>query len=194
MRGDSLRDFYAKTLAVLGLGLLAAAGAMVDYWPAGGELPTLSNPANLRAVVPAVVKDFQPQIPAPTFTRARAVAPAKLIASTDVVVPLINDAGGAVLPVPPPPAELAAPADFLVVTSYLPTESWDARDILEPAPFLAPAVASPTAGLQGFVTDALKRTRDSIKDARVSIRGALSGMVGAVRRVSPFFSTTSLGS
>ena len=35
MRGDSLRDLYAKTIAVCGLGLLAAAGALVDYWPTG---------------------------------------------------------------------------------------------------------------------------------------------------------------
>ena len=44
MRGDSLRDFYAKTLAVLGLGLLAGAGAIVDYWPVGGRLPAIASP------------------------------------------------------------------------------------------------------------------------------------------------------
>jgi hypothetical protein len=35
MRGDSLRDLYAKLLALMGLGVLAGAGALVDYWPAG---------------------------------------------------------------------------------------------------------------------------------------------------------------
>jgi len=33
MRGDSIRDLYAKSLALLGLGVLAGAGALVDYWP-----------------------------------------------------------------------------------------------------------------------------------------------------------------
>ena len=43
MRGDSLRDLYAKTLAVLGLGLLAGAGAVVDYWPVGSSAPAIAS-------------------------------------------------------------------------------------------------------------------------------------------------------
>ena len=41
MRGDSLRDLYAKTIAVCGLGLLAGAGALVDYWPTGVAMPSV---------------------------------------------------------------------------------------------------------------------------------------------------------
>jgi len=41
MRGDSLRDLYAKTIAVCGLGLLAGAGALVDYWPTGVVMPVV---------------------------------------------------------------------------------------------------------------------------------------------------------
>lgn len=43
MRGDSLRDLYAKTLALCGLGLLAGAGALVDYWPVGIGEPVVSS-------------------------------------------------------------------------------------------------------------------------------------------------------
>jgi len=40
MRGDSLRDFYAKSIALLGLGLLGGIGAAVDYWPTGVNAPS----------------------------------------------------------------------------------------------------------------------------------------------------------
>jgi hypothetical protein len=42
VRGDSLRDLYAKTLALLGLGLLAGVGALVDYWPVGVGAPQVA--------------------------------------------------------------------------------------------------------------------------------------------------------
>ena len=42
MRGDSLRDFYAKTLALLGLALLAGVGALVDYWPVSEAVPEVT--------------------------------------------------------------------------------------------------------------------------------------------------------
>ena len=43
MRGDSIRDLYAKTLALLGLGVLAGTGALVDYWPSEGRLPAVES-------------------------------------------------------------------------------------------------------------------------------------------------------
>lgn len=47
MRGDSLRDFYAKTIALLGLALVGAIGALIDYWPVSHPLPrvTVALPA-----------------------------------------------------------------------------------------------------------------------------------------------------
>ena len=44
MRGDSVRDLYAKTLALLGLGVLAGTGALVDYWPVGLSTPAVDMP------------------------------------------------------------------------------------------------------------------------------------------------------
>ena len=43
MRGDSLRDFYAKSLALLGLAFLGALGAAVDYWPTNLSIPRTSE-------------------------------------------------------------------------------------------------------------------------------------------------------
>jgi hypothetical protein len=60
MRGDSLRDFYAKTLALLGLALVGALGALVDYWPASQPLPLVMKaipspaPAGVAARVESV--------------------------------------------------------------------------------------------------------------------------------------------
>ena len=56
MRGDSLRDLYAKTLALFGLALLAGVGALVDYWPAPVALPAVASPAvrPVPAALPAV--------------------------------------------------------------------------------------------------------------------------------------------
>ena len=45
MRGDSLRDFYAKTLALTGLGALAVVGALVDSWPGAPSLAPVPTPA-----------------------------------------------------------------------------------------------------------------------------------------------------
>jgi hypothetical protein len=53
MRGDSLRDFYAKTLALIGLALVGALGALVDYWPASHPLPLVAEA--LPAPAPAGV-------------------------------------------------------------------------------------------------------------------------------------------
>ena len=69
MRGDSLRNLYAKTMALLGLGLLAGAGALVDYWPTGIELP-VAGPALVQPEIARAlpVPDFDA---APAFARPR---------------------------------------------------------------------------------------------------------------------------
>jgi len=39
VRGDSRHDFYAKAMALCGLGMLAGVGAIVDYWPVAIRFP-----------------------------------------------------------------------------------------------------------------------------------------------------------
>jgi len=195
VRGDSLRDFYAKTLAVLGLGLIAGAGAIMDYWPVGGELPPVPA-ARLIAPQVAGAPATIPDIPAPVLARASYVAP-RLLASTfasDLFAPKLPPRA-----VEPPPVALATPADFIQIGAESTFDpSWDARvELPELFDVSLPVVdvdlvgaPAPSAGLQDFVSGAIKRTRESLKDARSSLRGALSGMVGAFRKVSPFFVTT----
>jgi hypothetical protein len=53
MRGDSLRDLYAKLLALAGLGVLAGTGALVDYWPTGNGMPAVRAGLDASALVEA---------------------------------------------------------------------------------------------------------------------------------------------
>ena len=187
MRGDSLRDLYAKTLAVLGLGLLAGAGAIVDYWPVNGRLPAIPAVAELVPVRPAQVREV-PRIPAPQPLR-RATQPAAET-PTNTVTPAISITIADVA-VPVEMADVAAespiPADFILVSDEFPAGSSPVI-LLDFDP--APVSVGPAETVPSFLADALRRTRASIKEARASLRGALTGMVGAFRKVSPFFSTT----
>jgi hypothetical protein len=59
VRGDSLRDLYAKTIALVGLALLAAVGALFDYWPLSNDLPRIAGLSPLGRPVTA------PPLPVP---------------------------------------------------------------------------------------------------------------------------------
>ena len=76
MRGDSLRDLYAKTLALVGLGLLAGVGALVDYWPVGVGVPQVAavglEMPDRVAMLPAHDIDI-PVLPAAPAARPAAV-------------------------------------------------------------------------------------------------------------------------
>ena len=185
MRGDSLRDFYAKTFVVLGLGVLAAGGALVDYWPTNGELPNVSAVAGLRPAAPQLVQDLTREIPAPDVRPA--IHEVVRIAETTSIAPVTPPAEVELsLPVPAP-AE-AIPADFVLGTLAIEVPTF--LLLLGSAPLPEPVLSGQVSdGLGDRVTDVLKRTRDTLKDARSSIRGALSGVVGAVRRANPFFNS-----
>lgn len=59
VRGDSRRDLYSKALALCGLGVLAGAGALVDYWPVGIRFPSSASFASdqTTALAPLAVPD-----------------------------------------------------------------------------------------------------------------------------------------
>jgi hypothetical protein len=93
VRGDSLRDLYAKALALLGLGLLGAAGALVDYWPVRSALPAVASALSLPADlgIPALRATALPKV----STAAEFRSPAAKSTATAVEVDLtIPDASG----------------------------------------------------------------------------------------------------
>ena len=188
MRGDSLRDFYAKVLAVAGLGLVACIGALVDYWPAADAHPAVAGARRIPSAA-ALTQRFDIEVPAPEL--APAVRPvttvpsrtfASLIATQAVplgaAVPLAEPV--APLPVAPAVAVPAAPIALAApAASALPDEP-------SPSP---PA----TSGLEegnGFFSGAIRKTRDSIVKTGVvtgsSIADAFRGVVGMFKKVNPF--------
>src|SRR5688500_16492133 len=98
MRGDSLRDFYAKTLALLGLALVGVLGALVDHWPTAQPLPKVSEPLQLRAPVLAdaviPVEDAIANLPALAASdrpvAESAPAPADFVAPVLVSIPIAS--------------------------------------------------------------------------------------------------------
>jgi hypothetical protein len=188
VRGDSVRDLYAKTLAVCGLGLLAGAGALVDYWPVRGDVPAVSPVASLQPAVRVLAADLTRVIPAPPPVRVAIARPAPVPAalpvhdgSYDVVLMAATDASleFAGLGDWPPPAPEPLPVFVELPLPVVETEPI----ALAPSPWSAGGTES-----AGFFSEAVRLTRESIKDARASLRGAFRGMVGVFKRV-PFFST-----
>lgn len=186
MRGDSLRDFYAKTLAVVGLGLLAGAGAIVDYWPVNEELPTTPAVSGLIAPAPVLVQNLSIAIPAPFMRAPR--APRRLpddfiIATADVQSAEMTTASAAAITLDSAPI----PSDFVVVRSIPPSPSDQALGLDSP-----PLPDGTTEESRRLLADALKRTKERIAAARGLFSDAMSGVAGAFRRVSPFFTTTAI--
>jgi hypothetical protein len=192
VRGDSLRDFYAKTLAVLGLGLLAGAGAVVDYWPVAGPVPAVTSAKLPAPAIPGLVQRLDQRIPAPKLTTA----------TRPVVVRgtiLAKNVGSArFLPAAAKPAVTIAAVEAPLPVQPVPQASWPtiesqwallAQPVQEVAWQFAPAPAA-TAAHSGFIGGALRKTKDSIvKTGAVTgatIADAFRGVVGAFKKVSPF--------
>ena len=197
MRGDSLRDLYAKTLAVLGLGLLAGAGAVVDYWPVGSSAPEIAAARLARPEVPALAQDLDQTIPTPTFARARVAEVrgtihARNVGSARFLTPVVEVARTApAAPATQPLPVLRAPIDSEWTMTLLASESMMAAVELDLVP---PADAPPAPGLIG---GALRKTRESLGRAsavttsKIALAGstiadAFKGVGGAFKKVTPF--------
>ena len=205
MRGDSLRDFYAKSLALVGLAALAGVGAIVDYWPtdvrpsrvvAGG----LPSPARALAASPAdsdFIQTLTGRSRAFVVATARAVSP-RQTAIVETTSPVPDPA-----PVPAPeslavttsteipaatPIDLAAPpAPEPLVLDVAPVDELQSPRVL----LAGPAVQSSDDGSPvALVTGALRKTGQSIirGGARTgeSIKDAMRFVGGAFKRV-PWF-------
>jgi hypothetical protein len=210
VRGDSLRDFQAKVLAIAGLGVLAGVGALVDYWPTGNNVPAILAGSLARPDVPvptpasvAAAREVESaaRMPAvPATRRARAEAPPA------VPTPVTTVAAAGALPIgeplalaaleitltqvavsaPPVPAA-AAPAEPIALPEPPVVAPVAQRAAYTPA--FAPTFVTPERE-SGFVMGTLKKTGAGIaKGGAVtgaSIMDAFRGVAGAFKKVSPF--------
>jgi hypothetical protein len=204
VRGDSLSDLYAKVAAVLGLGLLALSGAVVDYWPVNGPLPRIATalPVPERALgraTPAITS-FSAN---PVHRSARARATSVVAAPPDVVtvaetpvtsLPLADT----VITERSASRELTPVVATSVPAQPVPLDFPD--DLSSPSIGLHAMAAAVSAshsgagtvddtGDDGFLTSTVKKTGTSIVRTGVrtgsSIRGAVRLIGVKVRAVFP---------
>ena len=204
MRGDSLRDLYAKTLALFGLALLAGVGALVDYWPASGALPVVASP--MPGSVPVRLPDLASidvdtlmsaaaapraiALPRPAPVRRAPVnRPGDVALHALPLVPVVDDipvTDAVILGEPPLPAAVTP-----VVATRLPAPEIE----LPPAPVPGfgpsqPGTAVGDGSADGFfdnATSAFKKTGESIVNTTVktgsSILKAFGVVGGAFKKV-----------
>ena len=211
MRGDSLRDFQAKVLAIAGLGVLAGVGALVDYWPTGSNVPPMLAGSLARPQVPgptlasvAAARETATEIGTavpgvPETRRAQSVTPP---ATLEPVAPVA--AAGAlpigeplalaavelnltqVVPSAPPAPATAAPAEPIALPAPPVVASIENRAPYSSAypPFVSPEPQP------GFVMGTLRKTGAGIAKGGAatgaSIVDAFRGVAGAFKKVSPF--------
>jgi hypothetical protein len=189
---------------LLGLAVLAAAGALFDYWPVSNDMPmvarlprpvsapaiALPTPAELAAAS-AVTKPVMarravrpvPDWTVPSAPAATPVQPAPVVSSIVVSnAPFHSTVGRPVAFAPVPVWTPAAPtlAAATVVELRDPIE-------VEMIPMVAPARGEDDGSAVGFVTGALKKTGQTIRRtgaaAGGSIRDALVSFGGAFRKI-----------
>jgi hypothetical protein len=85
VRGDSRQDLFAKSLALAGLGLVGATGALIDYWPGPTQLPQVAA-INIRRTTP-LVQTLVDLRGLDLETPARAVPPAMIAARAEQPAP-----------------------------------------------------------------------------------------------------------
>ncbi len=209
VRGDSLRDFQAKVLAIAGLGVLAGVGALVDYWPTGTNVPAMLAGPLARPEVPVPTpasvaaarqtESVPPMAALGVTRRARSVAqpaaPEPVATMTAVGAMPIGEplALGTlelnlsqVVPAPPPAPATSAPAEPIALPAPPVLAQVDNRGY---TPTFTPTFVAPERE-PGFVMGTLKKTGAGIaKGGAVtgaSIMDAFRGVAGAFKKVSPF--------
>lgn len=191
MRGDSVRDLYAKTLAVMGLGLLAGAGAAVDYWPVGGAMPTVRQVVLPTPDAPVFAQNLSVRIPAPEFAVRPAPRPAiRLAVGSKLFMTPAAPIDAPAEPAPPQPPPVPMP-DWQTLPIAFATPELLSASLLDPG-FLvmAPASGPDRDGPTGMIGGAIRKTKDSLlrtgAATRSTLNDALRGVVGAFKKVTPF--------
>jgi hypothetical protein len=193
VRGDSRLDLYAKSLAVLLLGSLGLAGAVIDRWPGSANLPDTAPPSVI-ALNPIVqtafdlpgftepVSEIVPSVDArpPRPAVARAVVERRTGSPTADAV-----TGTAV----PPVASLADPisnvlprVELIALRSAPPLDAPAISTLASADPVRPLALGSGALDQSedGFVSGVLKKTGSSVTTA---LGKASNSLVGAVRVV-----------
>lgn len=204
MRGDSLRDLYAKTLALFGLALLAGVGALVDYWPSGA-IPAVQSPAPMAPrglpTLTALQADARAAVSSPpqvSKTAAQAVAPrharpkidrsANSLESLPVTVATAPaDAELVSLAEPPLPMVVPVVATRVPAPEVSLPAAPDFAPSFGPDPPDAPLVDTSPDGFFGNATTAFRKTGESIVSTTVktgtSIIKAFGFVGGAFKKV-----------
>lgn len=195
MRGDSLRDLYAKALALLGLGLLGVAGALVDYWPVHGDIPmvasVLAHPAGLAALT-ADANASMPVVASPSSVR-RATPAVEPIAIPDPIestsAPVaehpVTSSAPAAAPTSTPASLVVAPASPASLPVYtldlIPPSSSDVPELTPESP-AAPVTSNAQTGENMFagaaksIGKAGAKTGTTIASGFVSAASAIGRM------------------
>jgi hypothetical protein len=207
MRGDSLRDLYAKSMALMGLALLAAVGAVVDYWPARLSVPHArvipSFPTDLK---PLPIADAAPLLAALSTPERRSVKTMARVAPATVddsaAVAARPEATMPVEPVPDPSASAAlqeVPTSQIVTVPVEPVaqvepELSESRYVLTtiapasgggspggPSAFLAGAKRLPRTILSGGAKAGIL-VADAVQTAGEAVGGAVTSGVKKIFR------------
>jgi len=193
VRGDSRRDLYSKVLALCGLGVLAGAGAVVDYWPVGIRFPATESPLAVvpAAAVPAHDADDPLTVLAGLLEAPRTSRQPALSGGPDAPIPVTPDAPYESLPALPVGfaigtaiaiQSLPAPA-FLNVRHEVPVLPGEPVRLEAPLPHVRSTLAS--ADRQGgFLGTAFRKTGSSL--VRTGVKTGAS-VVDAVRVVGGLF-------
>lgn len=207
MRGDSIRDLYAKTLALMGLGVLAATGALVDYWPSGVALPRVESgfvPPDVALALAVPEDALQPWVVRATADTPldRHDRPVLGIGSVSLASFIRNTSdvqwagpyADAAEPVAP-----AVPASLAVVAAHDATSApfGEELSLSEPVTWRAePVFVAATAPVAladaddgGLISDVMRVTKSSLvltgRKTGASIVGAFRAVGGAVRKALP---------
>jgi hypothetical protein len=181
VRTVSRLDFLAKTLALLGLGVLGVSAALLDRWTAA--LPTVSRPA-VDAGAAAVQTALTLPEPAPGTLAppAKARRFAGTIASerkddtapVEITPKASDDVAATTVAHLPMPVDAGPFVGSAVTLADLPP-------VVDTRPPTALPPTAPTERLdQGFVSGVLKRTGSSVSN---SLGKASNSMLGAARLV-----------
>lgn len=196
MRGDSLQDLYAKALALLGLGVLAGTGALVDYWPVGIHMPVAASALTQPSAPQAL---SLPDLVSPARTSNRTLGGRLMLARYDAVRALPVEVSS--------DAEVGQPLSLVDPIAHVATAESRADDVELRSVFATPdltsltdenleamasapvAAAAEEAASDGFFTGAFKKTGTSIVRSGVktgtSIVDAMRVVGEAVRRALP---------